>query len=135
MNTLGFNLQTLCQLVWFISQAKNLPKSHYLIYGLPDFVQCLGIIEENFHQVAILFNPIGEGPRQMTERPVTFNPFLSPVLIVVQHEEIIQFPETVLDFPAKSIQIDDLLHLKLRVISYQNAHSLRIILSKLIRVM
>lgn len=129
MNSLGFNFQTLRQLGWFLCHPNGLLKDHYVIYGLPDIIECPWIIGEDFHQVAILFDPIGEGPCQMAEGPVTFNSFLSSDLIVVQHKEVLQFSKATFNFPTESVQIDDPLHRKPRVVCDQNMYFLRVFAS------
>ena len=124
MNSPGFNFQALRQLIWSFCQAKGLPESHYVIYGQPDFIESSRTIREDFRQVAILLDPIGECPGQMAEGPVSFNSFLSSDLIMVQHEEVLQLAEAAFNFPAKSIQIKDLLHGKPRVVCDQNMYFL-----------
>jgi len=122
MNTLGLNFQTLCQLFWSFCQLKCLPKANYVVYGLPDLIDGVRPIGEDIHQIAILFDSIGEGPGKMEEGPMWLDPPACSDLIVLQHEEVLQFAKAALNTPSHSIQIEDQLRGKPRVVADQNVY-------------
>ncbi len=98
----------------------------YVVEGLPDIVQALGAVRKNFQQMAILLDPVSQGPRDVAECPVTFDSQAFSDLVVVHHEEVLQLSVAVFDPPPESIEIDDLLSGKTIFICDQNLYFLLI---------
>jgi hypothetical protein len=129
MNSRGDDFQFLGQLSWVLCGANGLMEADYVVDGLPDFVQTFRAVRENFQQIAILLDPVSQGPSDVAECPVTFDSQVFSDLVAVHHEKVLQLSVAIIDSPPESIEIDDLLSGKTRFICDQNVHFLLILLS------
>jgi len=129
MNSRGFDFQFFRQLGWVLCGGNGLVKTDYVVDGVPDIVEALRVVREDFSQISVLLDPVSQGPGDVAERPVTFDSLAISDLVVVHHEEVLQFSVAGLDTPPESIEIDDFLSRKTRVICDQNVDFLLILLS------
>jgi len=129
MKSHRFNPQFLCQFVGALCGINDLLERSYIIDGLLDIVEAFRVVGEGLPQISILFDPVSQGPGEMTERPVSFDPLSFSDLVLIHHEEVLQFSVAVLDAPPESIEIDNSLSRKTRIVCDQNMDFLLVFLS------
>ena len=127
MNPRGFDFHFLRQLCRVLCGTNGLLKADYVIDSVLDLVKAFRGVREDFPQVSVLLNPIGQSPGDVAECPVPFDPLTFSYLIMVHHEEVLELSITVLNTPPESVDIDDSLYRKTRVICDKNVYILLIL--------
>ena len=62
---------------------------------------------DDFGKTAVVFDPIGQGPSQECQNPVTLDLFLVTDLILIKSEVVFKLTKRLLDAPAQEISFDD----------------------------
>ena len=77
---------------------------------------------EDFGKAGVLLDPVGQGPDQEGQDPMTLDLFLVTDLVLVEAEVVFEFAERFFDSPAQEISEDSILNGYGKVIGDQDVN-------------